>query len=105
MVLTVFSIRDNKTSSFGKPFLDVHVGNVFRGIKAEIQRGEAFFAGYPDDFDLYQLCTFDDNSGKFVDMKEPTFVKNLGDFKTELEIESIKAKEKRLAQMKEIEDK
>lgn len=67
MILYVLSIRDRAADVFGQPIFVAAKGAAVRSFGDEINRKEANnnFAAHPEDFDLYELGTFDDNTGTF----------------------------------------
>lgn len=70
MIYIVCAIRDVKGDLFGQPFFSASVGMAIRGFSDECTRpdpeGRNLLARHPGDFELYQLGTFDDQSGRFV---------------------------------------
>ena len=67
MITMVFSIYDNKASAFASPFLQANEEMALRGIRTVISsQPEQMMSQYPEDFELYYLGTFDDQSGEFV---------------------------------------
>lgn len=45
-----------------------------RSFADEFKRQESAFAGHPEDFDLYELGTFDGDSGRFVNHDTPVLI-------------------------------
>jgi hypothetical protein len=68
MLLIVVSVKDRAVSAFSRPVFVQSVGIGVRSFSDEVNRSAADNEMYkhPDDFDLYQLATFDDYSGVFV---------------------------------------
>lgn len=67
MILVIVSVRDAKMEAFGRPVFVTTVGGAIRSFDDEVNRDERdnqMFA-HPEDFQLYQLGTFDDNTGEF----------------------------------------
>lgn len=67
MKLEIFSIHDSATEMYGRPFFMVARGQALRSFKDEINRVDNSndLAKHPDDFSLYHLGSFDDNTGSF----------------------------------------
>lgn len=68
MLHYVVSVRDRAAEVFNRPFYVPHRGVAVRDFTDEVNREDAQNAlnKHPDDFDLYLLGTFDDNTGVFV---------------------------------------
>lgn len=67
MKYVVLAVRDRAADVFGQPHFAVHVGSSIRGFGDEINRAapDNAFNKHPEDFDLYELGTFDDATGVF----------------------------------------
>jgi len=67
MLLVVCSIKDRAADAYGRPFYVPAVGVAIRSFQDEINRSAADnqMNQHPDDFDLFEFGTFDDNSGLF----------------------------------------
>lgn len=63
MKLFCMAIRDRQTTAFMNPFYVAHVGAAIRGFTDLINDGKSDLARHPEDYDLYQLGTFDDGTG------------------------------------------
>lgn len=68
MKQVVVAVFDRAAQLFGRPFFVVAPGQAIRSFTDEVnrkdqERGE--FSRHPDDFDLWQLGTYDDAEGKF----------------------------------------
>lgn len=65
MILLAFSIRDSASDSFGRPFFVPSVGIAIRTFTDEVNREQEnnnlFY--HPEDFELYQVGSFDDSNG------------------------------------------
>jgi len=73
MKLTLCSVKDRAADAYGRPMFVPSVGVAIRSFSDEINRQDADnqLYNHPDDFDLYELGEFDDNSGKFALHEEP----------------------------------
>lgn len=67
MNLYVFSVRDQATDMFGTPMFLVAVGAAVRSFTDEINRvaPDNALSQHPDDYVLYELGSFDTDTGKF----------------------------------------
>jgi len=64
----IFCVKDRATDMFGTPMFLMATGQATRSFSDEVNRKEAGnqLNMHPDDFDLYQLGTFDSESGSFL---------------------------------------
>lgn len=71
MKYKIFSIRDRAIDSFGQPFYAPTVGGAIRSFSDEINRAAENNQLYKhsEDYDLYSLGEFDDQSGEFTTSK------------------------------------
>lgn len=65
-MLKLYSVKDNKAGTYGTPFFqpgDVQATRIF---SAEINRAAAdnLLYTHPDDFDLYELGSYDEQTGQ-----------------------------------------
>lgn len=67
MKLFVMSVRDRAADVYGQPFFSTSVGGAQRSFGDEINRKDAqnALSNHPEDFDLFQLGVYDDNTGLF----------------------------------------
>lgn len=81
--LVVCSVRDRALDAFMQPFFAPAIGLAVRSFSDEVNRADSPMAAHPEDYDLYQLGTFDDATGTFAgtgprqvaigkDVKRPT---------------------------------
>lgn len=68
MRLFIFVVRDRATDSYGNPMFLVSSGQAIRGFTDEINRAdrENMMYSHPDDFDLYELGSFETDTGLFT---------------------------------------
>ena len=67
MIMVICSIRDSAADAYGRPFFLPSVGVAIRSFTDEINRAaeDNQIYQHPEDFDLFELGTFDDSTGKF----------------------------------------
>lgn len=67
MIYFVLAVRDRAADAFGQPMFVASKGGAIRSFSDEINRKEPnnSLAAHPEDFDLYELGTFDDSNAKF----------------------------------------
>ncbi|MEM2002680.1 MAG: hypothetical protein QXT77_08560 [Candidatus Methanomethylicaceae archaeon] len=63
MVLKIYSIRDSKTEVFNVPFFNKTHGEAERNFRELVNDEKSRLSKYPEDFDLYYLGEYDDNTG------------------------------------------
>jgi len=66
----IVAIRDRAIDAFSQPFFVANVGSAIRSFGDEIKRPHSAerpnaYNQHPDDFDLYALGEFDDETGEF----------------------------------------
>jgi len=59
----VFSAYDAKIKTFNLPFYQQHVGQAMRMWQDATNNSETTVSRHPSDFVLYQIATFDDETG------------------------------------------
>lgn len=79
MLMSVFTVRDSASQLFGRPFYCINMGHAHRGFSDQVntpvldgQQNDLF--AHPDDFELFELGTFDDATGLFVLHEAPRSV-------------------------------
>jgi len=76
MKLNICSVKDRAADAFGRPMFVPSLGVAIRSFTDEINRNDAEsqLFNHPDDFDLYDLGVFDDNTGVFLLHELPTML-------------------------------
>lgn len=69
MLLVIVSVLDLKVKAFGRPFFARTNEEAVRSFTGEVNRAAADnpLSAYPQDFVLYSIGTFDDETGKVED--------------------------------------
>lgn len=65
MLFVVFSVRDEKAQVFSPPVLALNVAMMMRSISDLLMDGKHPYAKHPEDYVLYDLGVFDDNTAAF----------------------------------------
>jgi hypothetical protein len=67
MKLIICSVKDRAADAFGRPMFVPSTGVAIRSFSDEINRNnpDNQLHNHPDDFDLYDFGSFDDNTGTF----------------------------------------
>lgn len=65
MILKVFCIYDSKAESYLVPFFMRSKGEAIRAITTHVNDAEHNFSKFAEDFALFELGSWDDDSAKF----------------------------------------
>lgn len=76
MIRKVFSIRDAKVAAYNLPFKCHTEGEAIRMLLRAAQTPQHEVNMFPQDFDLFELGTFDDNTGKYQNLEAPLHIGN-----------------------------
>lgn len=71
MTYKVLAVRDERTESFGIPIFVRHVGEGTRSFIDEVNREDSQFAKHPEDFALYLVGTYGEETGLLVPCSVP----------------------------------
>lgn len=82
--MKAFSVFDKKASAYGVPFFEKNAGMALRSFEQLVGDDRSLVYKYPEDFALYQLADFDDNSGLLVSNENPVHVANATEFVKEV---------------------
>lgn len=63
MKTRIYTIYDCKTEAYDKPFYSLGDGEAFRMLYRTILKGENNFADYPEDYTLFWIGVYDDETG------------------------------------------
>ncbi len=70
MIMNIFSIYDKKTAVYSKPFYCLTTAEAIRTFGDAVNERESPFYKHPEDYDLWQIGTFEDTSGA-IDKHKP----------------------------------
>lgn len=71
MILKMFSIRDMKSELFNPPFYAITLGEAERNFQSLVNDKQASINQYPEDYDLYYVGEYDNNTGKTQPLDTP----------------------------------
>lgn len=74
MFLKMYSIRDQKADIFHPPHFQKTHGEAERNFKTLVNDPKSQPALYPEDFDLYYVGDYDDNTGKVTPLDTPQHI-------------------------------
>lgn len=66
MIQKVFAIRDSKAMAFLQPFYSISTGAAVRAFSDAVNEKGSNFAKHPEDYLLFEIGEFDDNTGDFT---------------------------------------
>ena len=69
----IYTIKDNKANMFNVPFYSIHKNDAVRSFTRAASDPQTNLNQFPNDFDLYYLGTFDEETSKFNLMETPQF--------------------------------
>lgn len=70
----IYTIRDSKAEIFNQPFYYNTHGEAERAFKQLVMDEKSSISKFPEDYDLYYLGLYDDNSGKIESLDTPQHV-------------------------------
>lgn len=71
MILKIYSIKDQKVETFNTPFYAKTHGEAERNFITLTNDSKSTVNTFPQDFDLYYLGQYDDQTGKFEPLDTP----------------------------------
>lgn len=75
MIQKVFAVRDGKAKGYLQPFYSINAGSAIRAFEDVINETGNQLSKHPEDYVLYELADFNDQTGEFINA---TPVKMLG---------------------------
>lgn len=83
MIKKAFSIHDTKSGIYNSPFYAHTIGEAERMFKELTLDEKTQVSKHPEDFDLFHVGEYDDNSGTFTSLKSPQHIIKAIQFKAE----------------------
>lgn len=74
MKLLIYSIRDEKGKLYNNPFFKHNERDARFDFRRLVNDKKSLPGQYPDDFDLYELGIYDDQTGTFESHKTPRHI-------------------------------
>jgi len=71
MELLAFSIKDRALAAYMRPWFAVTTGQAIRMFTDELNRHDSEMFKHQDDYDLYHLGSFDEETGKMKPIDTP----------------------------------
>ena len=80
-MIKVFTVRDAKADAYLAPFFMKTKGLAIRGFETTVNDQKTEFNKYPEDYDLYQIGEYDEQSGKILSADTPEHICKAVDLK------------------------
>lgn len=71
MKLAMLAVRDRQLDAFMRPFCVQTIGQGIRSFGDEVQRQDQPMYQHPEDYELYHLGDFDEETGKLTSLDKP----------------------------------
>jgi len=74
MLMYIYTVRDSAAQLYGRPFYCVNVGHAIRGFTDQVNSpgdGQNDLFNHSDDFELFELGTYDDENAGFSLLEQP----------------------------------
>lgn len=81
MIKKVFSIYDKKSKLYNQPFMDVAIGPAERNFRMLVNDGKSIPGQFPDDFELYYIADYQEETGSYKSLEEKVRVCGASDVK------------------------
>lgn len=83
MIQIIVSVKDTAAQAFGRPIFVPAVPVAVRSFRDEVNRKDSSedMARHPEDFELYELGSFDDSTGIVEVLESPRLVARAKDLK------------------------
>lgn len=73
-VRKIVAIRDRAVDAFGQPIFVVALGQGIRSFMDEMNNKESSLAAHPEDYDLYHIGEFDEDTGLLIACTPPKMI-------------------------------
>lgn len=73
MIVSVFTIYDNKALTFGSPFTFAHAGQALRAFQDVANDPNSMISRHPNDYSLIRIGTFDEDTGVMTSEPHQSF--------------------------------
>lgn len=65
-ILTIVAVKDRAVDAYNRPFYVPTIGAAIRSFTDEVNRTDSEMNAHPEDYDLYDMGTFCDQTGTFL---------------------------------------
>lgn len=80
MIQKMFAIRDTKAQAFLQPFFSSAAGAALRALGDAVNDGKSPIALHPEDYVLYEVASFDDQTAEIVPISPIKLLAMAADF-------------------------
>jgi hypothetical protein len=74
MKYAVCAVKDRAVDAFNRPLYVPTVGVAIRSFTDELNRKDSELAAHPEDYDLYELGQWDDQTAQFTPLEVPRVI-------------------------------
>ena len=72
MKYAVCAVKDRAVDAFNRPIYVPTIGVAIRSFTDEVNRKDSELANHPEDYDLYELGTWDDQTAVYTPLEVPS---------------------------------
>lgn len=80
VLFNVYSIRDVKLGVYNTPFVQTHRAGAIRAFSDLVKDQQSTISRHPEDFQLFEIGTFDQDTGRLNPHDDSLFLANATDF-------------------------
>jgi len=80
MITKIFSMYDSKVEAYNKPFHQTTKGEALRTFIDAVNDERSPMSKHPEDYSLFQIGEFDDQTGKYTSNEKPVHIANAHEF-------------------------
>jgi len=81
MKYAVCSVKDRALDAFNRPIYVPTIGVAIRSFNDEVERKDSEMANHPEDYDLYELGSWDDQTAQYTPLEVPRVITRAQDVK------------------------
>lgn len=74
MKYAVCAVKDRAVDAYNRPLYVPTVGVAIRSFNDEVNRKDSELSNHPEDYDLYELGQWDDQTAVFVPLEQPRVI-------------------------------
>jgi hypothetical protein len=81
MKYAVCAVKDRAIDAFNRPIYVPTIGVAIRSFNDEVARKDSEMSNHPEDYDLYELGQWDDQTAVYVALEQPRVITRAQDVK------------------------
>lgn len=82
-ILELYAIKDTKANAFMNPIIQRTMGEAIRSVVDESKQPNSMFGKHPEDFNLFKLGTFNQETGLITIEPAPKSIGTVANFSTQ----------------------